>query len=105
MSDMEATRIEVEVWDDDSQALVNFRWDRKGWMQPVRVDARDGSVALWLPLADARELHWKLTEALDTLDKQDHADAGHPDPEEAAAEADARGEPAREPSDAGSAGA
>ncbi len=32
--------------------------------------------------------------------KQDHADAGHPDPEHAAAEAEARGDPAREPSDA-----
>ena len=92
MRDMPEAKIEAEVWDDDTQMQVNFRWDRKGWAQPVRVDSRDGNATLWLQLEDARELHRKLAEALDTLDKQDHADAGHPDDEEAMAEAEARGD-------------
>ena len=91
MNDMEATKIEAEVWDDDTQVQVNFRWDRKGWAQPVRVDSRDGSATLWLQLEDARELHRALGETLDTLDKQNFAAAGHPDTEEAMAEAEARG--------------
>ena len=87
MSDEEATKIEAEVWDDDTQVQVNFRWDRKGWMQPVRVDARDGNATLWLQLEDARELHRALGEALATLDKQNFADAGHPAQEPSAREA------------------
>ncbi len=104
MSDMEATKIEAEVWDDDTQVQVDFRWDRKGWMQPVRVDSRDGRVALWLQLEDARELHRKLGAVLEMQRKQDWADAGHPDEEQLMAEAEARGDPAREPSDARSGG-
>ncbi len=97
MSDMEATKIEAEVWDDDTQVQVDFRWDRKGWMQPVRVDSRDGKATLWLFLEDAQELHRKLGAA---LDKQAWADAGHPDEEQLMEEAEARGDPAKEPSDA-----
>ena len=89
MSDIPEAKIEAEVWDDDTQMQVNFRWDRKGWAQPVRVDSRDGRATLWLQLADARELRRKLGEALDTRDKQNWADAGHPDTEEAMAEAEA----------------
>ena len=92
MSDIPEARIEAEVWDDDTQLQVDFRWDHKGWAQPVRVDSRDGRATQWLELEDARELHRKLGEALDTLDKQDHAAAGHPDDEEAMAEAEARGD-------------
>ena len=95
MSDIPEAKIVAEVWDDDTQVQVHFRWDRKGWRQPVRVDSRDGRATLWLQLEGARELHRKLGEALDKLD---HADAGHPDPEEAAGEADHKGDPAQEPS-------
>ncbi len=87
MSEEDTTKIEAEVWDNDSQVVVYFMWDRKGWYQRVRVDSRDGKATLWLFLEDAQELHRKLGEA---LDKQDHADAGHRDPEEAMAEAEAR---------------
>ena len=59
----QATKIEVEVWDKD-QVVVHFDWDRRGWHQPVRVDSRDGTAALWLDLEDARELHCRLGEAL-----------------------------------------
>ena len=91
MSDIPEARIEAEVWDDDTQLQVDFRWDHKGWAQPVRVDSRDGVATLWLHLADARELRRALGEALDKLDKQDQADAGHPDEEQLMAEAEARG--------------
>ena len=91
MSDIPEAKIKAEVWDDDTQMQVDFRWDRKGWAQPVRVDSRDGRATLWLQLDDARELHRALGEALDKLDKQDQADAGHPADEEAMATAEARG--------------
>ena len=44
----------------------------------------------------------RVQEVKDAVAKQlqDHADAGHRDPEDAAAEADWRGDPAKEPSDA-----
>ena len=88
MTTEEATKIEVEVWEKD-QVVVHFDWDRRGWHQPVRVDSRDGRAVLWLDREDARELQRQLGEA---LNKQDFADAGHPDPEDVQVAADVRRE-------------
>ena len=53
-------------------------------------------------LADSNPFPGQISKvAHEALDKQNWADAGHPDPEEAAAEADWRGDPAKEPSDDG----
>ena len=89
MSDEEAMHINVEV--DDNAVMIWFRWDYIKYARPVYVSRADGNAAVGLAEAAARELCRKLGEALDTLDKQDQADAGHPDEEQLMAEAEARG--------------
>ena len=84
----EAPRIEAEVWDEDRQVVVYFTWDHRNWGRGVRMDVRDGRAVLWLDIDAARELRRKL----EVLDKQDFADAGHPDSEDVQEEADVRRE-------------
>ncbi len=97
----EATRITAEIV-DGNRISVYFKWNPRVYAHGVQASIVDGEVHLWLHLEDAREFHRKLGEALThAFDYNiDIADAGHRDPEEAAAEADYKGDPAREPSDA-----
>ncbi len=81
----EAMDISIEVNGDD--VMIWFRWDYIKYARAAYVSRADGDASLGLSTAAARELHRQLGEK---LDKQDWADAGHPDPEEAMAEAEAR---------------
>ncbi len=95
MTTEEAMDISIEVNGDD--VMIWFRWNYVKYARAAYVSRADGDASLGLSAAAARELHRKLGAA---LDKQDWADAGHPDEEQLMAEAEARGDPAREPSDA-----
>ena len=84
-NELSTPRINVDV--DGEDVMVHFTWNCAHFERPVYMGRADGNAALGLAKEDARELHRKLSGA---LDKQDHADAGHPDTEEAMAEAEAR---------------
>ena len=113
---MSTPRISVDV--DGGDVVVYFSWDCARFERPVYMSRADGRASLGLSRDGARELLLTLgaagiahspippervQEVKDAVAQQlqDFADAGHPDEEEAAAEAEARGDPAREPSDAG----
>ena len=115
MSDeLSKPRINVDV--DGEDVLVTFSWSCARLERPVYTGRADGNASIGLTKEDARELQLLLDLALDgqtalppervqevndavAQQLQDFADAGHPDPEAAAAEAEARGDPAEEPSD------
>ena len=78
-------RIHVDV--DGEDVSVYFSWSCARYERAVHVSRADGRASLSFSRDGARELHRQLGEK---LDKQDHADAGHPDTEEAMAEAEAR---------------
>ncbi len=108
MTTEEAMDISVEV--DGNDVMIWFRWNYVKYARAAYVSRADGGASLGLSRDGAQELHRQLGEALKSPEangidhnyeqaRADHADAGHPD-EEAAAEADYKGDPAREPSDA-----
>ncbi len=78
-------RISVDVDGDD--VMVYFSWSCARFDRPVYMSRGDGNAALGLSRDGAQELRRQLGEK---LDKQDWAEAGHPDTEEAMAEAEAR---------------
>ena len=111
----EATRITAEIVESDpGRVAVYFKWTPRVWAHGIQAGVIDGEVYLYLHLEDARELHRKLGEALslhtasvvhppdihgaigyehaqeEADEQQGFADAGHPDPEEAMAEAEAQ---------------
>ncbi len=106
MTTEEATKISIHPYAEEPLMDIIFCWTAEPYQmireRGLAITSRDGRVTMTLSTTDARELHRALGEA---LDKQDWADAGHPDPEEAMAEAEARGDPAKEPSDAARSGA
>ena len=97
----EATRITAEIVPDDPERVsVYFKWNAGAYAHGAQASVVDGEVYLYLHLEDAHELIRKLDKALFTPkgnsdEEQDFADAGHPDPEEAMAEADNRREAMR----------